>query len=467
MNILKKIAFCAAILSLCTLIGCSKSGDTKSKEEVKDSPRSATDEAQTAGADVASATAGKDATAGLDKRETVFQVPVATERLVRREIKAYLSGRGVLSPLQQVVVKAEISGALTFNRDWREGMAVEAGQPIASIENEDILYARNEARKALEMARERLPSAQEKFRLAERTYESKERLFEEGVIPQVDFDQSAISKMDAELSLKQLQSDIETRRTELEKAEYRQAKATVKAPIPGILVRKEYLEPAQSNTASFPILHLNNKDVSAGQSLFGIIDTTRMRLEVDVSSKQIDRVQAGQPVEVHVYGGEIQSATGTVDKISTALDPQTKAFKVTIMVENPRGQLRSGMFCSVDIVTERRLDSIAINKEIVQTRNNRKVVFVVNGDNEAVQRPVTLGISNRDEVEVLEGLREGDILVVRGYETLKDKTRVKTATDKSEDKEKKEQTPEQSEGESGEDSTEKSDKEVSGRAAGS
>jgi hypothetical protein len=70
-------------------------------------------------------------------------------------------------------------------------------------------------------------------------------------------------------------------------------------------------------------------------------------------------------------------------------------------------------------------------------------------------------------VEVLEGLREGDILVVRGYETLKDKTRVKTATDKSEDEEKKEQIPEQSEGESGEDSTEKSDKEVSGRAAGS
>ena len=82
------------------------------------------------------------------------------------------------------------------------------------------------------------------------------------------------------------------------------------------------------------------------------------------------------------------------------------------------------MFCKADIVVDRRFDTIVVAKEVVQTRNNRKVVFVVAGE-VARQREVQLGISNRYDVEITDGLHEGDRLIIRGYETLKDKTKVK------------------------------------------
>jgi multidrug efflux pump subunit AcrA (membrane-fusion protein) len=105
------------------------------------------------------------------------------------------------------------------------------------------------------------------------------------------------------------------------------------------------------------------------------------------------------------------------------------------------------MFCKVDIVVEKRIDAIAIPREIVQTRGNRTVVFVVE-QQEARQREVELGIVNRERVEILEGLHEGDLLVIRGYETLKDHTKVKLA-------------------ESDEDSTESPDQDLSGRPSSS
>jgi len=448
------------------VLGCSKKSsgsDNKSNAEVASATGEANVGSATAEADVAGATgevagatgeAGiKDATAEdtLKKKEVIFRVPVATERLVRGEMKAYLSAAGTLAPEDQILVKAEITGKITLSSAWEEGQVVKAGQVLATIDNEDVQYMKEEAQKNLRLSQERLPPALEKYKLAERNLASKKRLFDEGVIAQLDYDQAEVGLMDAEIAYKQAQADVDTRRTELEKVRYKQDRAVVASPFDGQLVRKEYLEPQQNLTASYPILSLDHRTVSAGQSLFGIIKTSRMRIDVDVSSKEIVQVRPGQPVEIHVYSGEIFEVTGVVSRISTALDPVTRFFKVTVLMDNLEGQLRSGMFCKVDIVVEHRYDAIVIAKEIVQTRNNRKVAFVVSGEKdkeEAEQREIQLGISNRFDVEITEGLHEGDVLIVRGYETLKNKTKVKLT-------------------QADEDQAEESDEDLSGRQAGS
>jgi len=379
----------------------------------------------------------------LKKKEVVFKVPVFAEEVVRGEMKAFLSANGTLAPEEQLVVKAEISGTITFTQDWKEGQWVRKGEQIATIDNEEVRYAKNEARKNLQLAEEQVAPASEKLKLAERNLASKERLFKEGVISQLNYDQADLNRMEAELSYKQILASVETRRTELEKVSYRQDRALIEAPFNGILVRKEYLQPQQTQTTSYPILSLNGRTVSAGEALFGMMRTDRMRLDVDVSSKEIAKVQPGQDVEVQVYGGESMEVEGSVSEISTALDPITRAFKVTVMIDNPDGRLRAGMFCTADIVVERRLDTIAVPKEVVQTRSNRQVAFVAKREVDeqgeerivAEQRDVTPGISNRFDVEITQGLHEGDLLIVRGYETLKDKTPVKLTRLDEEDSE--------------------------------
>lgn len=415
------------VVLLLSSVSCGKKEARNSSEKSDGAVADATGEARIDSASAEAEISGATDPEALKKKEMVFRVPVAAERLVRGEMKAFLSAVGTLVPEEQILMKAEMGGKITFSQDWQEGQFVNKGTLLATIDNEDIRFAKNEALKALQLAEEQIQPAQEKLKLAERNLASRKRMYEEGVISQLSYDQAELSRMDAELGYKQILASVETRRTELEKVRYRQDRALVEAPFDGILVRKEYLQPQQGiATTSYPIMSLNGRTVTVGEPLVGLMRTSRMFLDVDVSSKEIASVKTGQPAEVFIYGGEIFEATGTVEKISTALDPVTRAFKVTLALDNVEGELRPGMFCKVDIVVERRYDALAIPKETVQTRSNRKVVFVAENQ-EAREREVVLGISNRSEVEVLQGLHEGDFLITRGYETLRDKTLIKLA----------------------------------------
>jgi multidrug efflux pump subunit AcrA (membrane-fusion protein) len=80
-------------------------------------------------------------------------------------MKAYLSSTGTLSPEEQMLIRAEIGGRITFTRNWNEGDEVQAGQLIATIDNEEVRYLKEEATKNLQLAQERLPSSLERKRI--------------------------------------------------------------------------------------------------------------------------------------------------------------------------------------------------------------------------------------------------------------------------------------------------------------
>jgi multidrug efflux pump subunit AcrA (membrane-fusion protein) len=82
------------------------------------------------------------------------------------------------------------------------------------------------------------------------------------------------------------------------------------------------------------------------------------------------------------------------------------------------------MFAKADIVVEDRPSAVVIAKTALQTRDNRPVVFVVEGVS-AELREVVTGIETREEIEILEGLNEDERLVVKGQETLRDKSKVR------------------------------------------
>jgi len=199
-----------------------------------------------------------DGTGAIGKKEFVFRVPVTTMKIQRGEMKAFLSSTGTLSPEEQMLVRAEIGGRITFTRNWNEGDAVQARQMIATIDNEEVRYLKEEATKNLQLAEERLPSSLERKNLAERNLASKERLYQEGVISRLDYDQADLQRMDAEITYKQAVAEVETRKTELEKVKYKQDRALIEAPFNGVLVRKEYLEPTQGQV-SYPIMNQDSR----------------------------------------------------------------------------------------------------------------------------------------------------------------------------------------------------------------
>ena len=94
------------------------------------------------------------------------------------------------------------------------------------------------------------------------------------------------------------------------------------------------------------------------------------------------------------------------------------------MIQNNDLKLRPGMFVKADIVVDRADSAIIIPKDVVQSTRRRKLVFIVD-KNTAILRNIKTGMEDENNIEVLEGLRENDNLVTKGFETLKENSKVK------------------------------------------
>ena len=106
------------------------------------------------------------------------------------------------------------------------------------------------------------------------------------------------------------------------------------------------------------------------------------------------------------------------------MSSETRTFKGKLVINNKDLLIRPGMFVKADIVTESHSQTIVIPKNIVRNERNRRLVFVVD-QGIARAKQVKLGLEEKNNVEVLGGLDRDDQLIVRGFETLRDGSKVK------------------------------------------
>ena len=99
-----------------------------------------------------------------------------------------------------------------------------------------------------------------------------------------------------------------------------------------------------------------------------------------------------------------------------------------IEVPNEDGMLRPGMFIEVEIITEQRIDVPVVKHESVATRDNSKVVFLIDGQMVKMQE-VQLGLSDDEKREVIEGIKPGDRIAIGSLGSLYNNTRVKVIND--------------------------------------
>ena len=155
-----------------------------------------------------------------------------------------------------------------------------------------------------------------------------------------------------------------------------------------------------------------------------VVDYSTVRIPVKLPNTDLALVNRGQQVLVSNYALPDEVFTGEVRDVDPTIDAQTRTFTVTINVPNRALKLRPGMFVKVDIIREQHPQAIVIPKEALQVRDNRPVVFVVEGAS-AEMREINTGIETRETIEVLAGLGDGERLVVKGHETLRNKSRVR------------------------------------------
>lgn len=325
---------------------------------------------------------------GEDQSAADLTMPVVVEKVKRGPIAEYLSVTGTLRAKREESVVAEVQGILHFARTngtiLSAGSRIQKGQLLAEIENQAYL---------LEV---RVESQKLAMTNAERELQKQEALYKEGGVTEKELELARRNALDARLNY--------------EAAQLKADKLTLIAPISGIVTN---LRTDAAGT-----------HVPAGFKLCSIMDYGTVIVQVSLPNSDINRVRHGQKVRVSNYALQDDIFQGHITALDPTIDPQTRTFTATIEVQNKQLRLRPGMFVKTDIVVEDHPAAVIIPKRALQTRDGRPVVFIIKGVS-AELREVTTGIETPEEIEVVEGLAEGERLVVKGHETLRDKSKVR------------------------------------------
>jgi len=155
--------------------------------------------------------------------------------------------------------------------------------------------------------------------------------------------------------------------------------------------------------------------------LFTISQIHKMRSKIWVSENELNKFKKGMKVTTEFNG---EKFIGRVVEISMAKDPKMQAFFVEVEFDNPRGVLKSGVTTEIKILIYENPSAIIIPRNLVYKDENGNYVFVVNNDR-PVKRYITNGNQSGIYYEILNGLNEGDLLVVKGSAQLEEGIKVK------------------------------------------
>ena len=194
--------------------------------------------------------------------------------------------------------------------------------------------------------------------------------------------------------------------------------ASIKAPISGIITERAV---KQGNL-------IRDNDL-----LFKVVDLNSLVAILNLPEKEMAKVKKQQKVLLHIDALNEQLVIGEVDRIRPAIDVSTGTFRVVANIPNEQQRLKSGMFGKIEVVFDVHLNSLILPQQAVISEDNRAHVFVVK-DNEALQTPVELGYEHNGQVEIVDGLEEGDLVIVTGQQVMKHQTRVEIVTDEVADK---------------------------------
>ena len=318
-------------------------------------------------------------------------VPVSIEDIKLQSIQQFVSTTGTVKATAEVILNSEMAGNYFLQnnpatgRPFKLGDRVTQGQTIIKFENEE--YENNLA----------MTSVKLNLEISEQEYEKQKSLYEKGGVTLRELRNSEVSKTNAQYNF--------------ENAQIQLAKMSVKAPFTGVIVELPY--------------YTKGTRIASGSHMVTLMGYNQMYLNINLPEKNITDIKTGQEVLVTNYTLPEDTLHGKVTEISPAISIETRTFSGKIEIANPELKLRPGMFVKTDIITDHKDSTVVIPKDLIMTGGRGKYVFIVGRNLSANSRWITTGIENQNSVEVVNGLAPKDQLIIKGYETLRDNSKVK------------------------------------------
>lgn len=190
-------------------------------------------------------------------------------------------------------------------------------------------------------------------------------------------------------------------------------KAEVKSPIEGIVI-KYYVDIGDSVIPQEPMPQ---------EPVVNIAYMDKVKIVVNVGEKDITKLRKGKKVRVSVDAYPEENFLGRVVKVAPAVDPRSRKLKVELEIENKDHRLKPGMFADVEIIYNEHSNVLVVPRISVLEKEGRTILFTVE-DDRAKLREVKTGISDEEKIEIVEGLNEGESVIVEGNYGLVDGAKV-------------------------------------------
>ncbi len=329
--------------------------------------------------------------ANRQETETVdLAIPVSIEDIRLQSIQQYVSTTGTARSTQEATLASEMTGIYrpvnnpSTGRPYKLGDRVRAGQVIVRLEDEE--YVNNIA----------IESRKLNLEISEQEYEKQQSLYEKGGVTLRELRNAEVSATNA--------------RYEFENAQVRLSRMNIVAPFSGVIVDMPFYTPGTR--------------IASGAQMVSLMSYDQMFMDINLPEKALSEVTVGQVVLITSYTISNDTLRGRVSELSPAISTETRTFKGKLTIDNPELLLRPGMFVKADIVVAEKENAIVVPKSIMLTSGRGRMVFVVD-QSTATERRITIGIENQEYAEVISGLKENERLVVKGFETLRNNSKVK------------------------------------------
>ncbi len=375
------------------------------------------------------------------------QVTVQAEHPEQGAITEQVLADAVLTPVAQAAIEPKITAPVKKFYVQR-GAHVKAGELLATLENSDLAAAAMDTKGAYEAAQAAyatatkaqvpedtlkaesdMAQAKANLELNQSIVKSRKQLFAEGAIPGRDLDTAEAALVQAQAAydaaakhldsvhsvsraaaLQAAQGDLTSAEGKYQGAEAQVHYSEIHSPIDGVVTDRPLFA---------------GETAAAGAPLITVMDTATLLAKAHIAQSLAQQLKVGSEAQILVPGidGPVAAA---VSLISPALDAGSTTVEVWVKIDNKKGALKVGTPVKVSISGASVAKAWRIpNSAVLTAEDGSKSAMVVGADGAAHRKPVTLGVTDGKDVQVLNGLAASDLVITGGSYGLDDGTKVK------------------------------------------
>ncbi|RLA84264.1 MAG: hypothetical protein DRG31_05180 [Deltaproteobacteria bacterium] len=332
-------------------------------------------------------------------------VPVEVFKVKRERVERWIEAVGTVMPRQAVRITPKVPGKIEAIY-VQEGDRVSQGEPLVKLEQKDFLLAVDRAEAAYLKAKAQLERARVALEDARRDWKRGKFLFAQKVISQREYEKLETAFKAARSRYDLAQAQLQEAEVLLRQAKKELADTVIRAPFSGY-VSERFVDPGQRAYTMPPT------------EILELLDLSQVKVVFDLPERDLPSVKEGQPLRVFPDALPERAFSGKVTKVYPKVDPTTRTFRAEGVLDNPEGLIKPGMFVRVKVLLGEEETLLIPADAVLRLQGTGEVYCFVVEEGRAQRRELEVGRRLDSFVEVLGGLREGELVVVSGQHNLR------------------------------------------------